>query len=100
MTSKEIGRHIVFIYAVKDDVFKVRKRAKFFDYISTVIPFINPSNSKDKLKEELRIRGYEDIPDDDLEEIAFFINDMRLLRNIANEYSNTATDYAPWHKLH
>ena len=47
---------------------------------------INPSNSKDKLKEELRIRGYEDIPDDDLEEIAFFINDMRLLRNIANEY--------------
>lgn len=84
--SKEIGRHIVFIYAVKDDVFKDTQRAKFFDYISTVIPFINPSNSKDKLKEELRIRGYEDIPNDDLEEIAFFINDMRLLRNIANEY--------------
>lgn len=84
--SKEIERHIVFIYAVKDDVFKDTQRAKFFDYISTVIPFINPSNSKDKLKEELRIRGYEDITDDDLEEIAFFINDMRLLRNIANEY--------------
>ena len=84
--SKEIERHIVFIYAVKDDVFKDTQRAKFFDYISTVIPFINPSNSKDKLKEELRIRGYEDITDDDLEEIAFFINDMRPLRNIANEY--------------
>ncbi len=84
--SKEIGRHIVFIYAVKDDVFKDTQRAKFFDYIATVIPFINPSNSKDKLKEELQIRGYEDIPDNDLEEIAFFINDMRLLRNIANEY--------------
>lgn len=84
--SKEIGRHITFIYAVKDDVFKDSQRAKFFDYISTVIPVINPSNSKDKLKEELRIRGYGDIPDDDLEEIAFFINDMRLLRNIANEY--------------
>ena len=84
--SKEIGRHITFIYAVKDDVFKDSQRAKFFDYISTVIPVINPSNSKDKLKEELRLRGYEDIPDDDLEEIAFFINDMRLLRNIANEY--------------
>lgn len=84
--SKEIERHIVFIYAVKDDVFKDTQRAKFFDYISTVIPFINPSNSKDKLKEELRIRGYEDITIPDLEEIAFFINDMRLLRNIANEY--------------
>ena len=84
--SKEIGRHIVFIYAVKDDVFKDAQRAKFFDYISTVIPVINPSNSKDKLKHELQIRGYNDIADDDLEEMAFFINDMRLLRNIANEY--------------
>lgn len=84
--SKEIGRHIVFIYAVKDDVFKDAQRAKFFDYISTVIPVINPSNSKDKLKHELQIRGCNDIADDDLEEMAFFINDMRLLRNIANEY--------------
>lgn len=84
--SKEIDRHIVFIYAVKDDVFKDTQRAKFFDYISTVIPVINPSNSKDKLKHELQIRGYKDIADEDLEEMAFFINDMRLLRNIANEY--------------
>lgn len=84
--SKEIGRHITFIYAVKDDVFKDSQRVKFFDYISTVIPVINLSNSKDKLKNELAIRGYLDILDDDLEEIAFFINDMRLLRNIANEY--------------
>ena len=65
--SKEIGRHIVFIYAVKDDVFKDEQRAKFFDYITTVIPIINPSNSKDKLKEALRLRGYEDIADDDLQ---------------------------------
>lgn len=84
--SKEIGQHIVFIYAVKDDVFKDAQRAKFFDYISTIIPVINPSNSKDKLKHELQIRDYNDIADDDLEEMAFFINDMRLLRNIANEY--------------
>ena len=84
--SKEIGRHIVFLYAVKDDVFKDTQRAKFFDYISTVIPIINPYNSKDKLKYELQRRGYKDIEDPDLEEIAFFINDMRLLRNIANEY--------------
>ena len=84
--SKEIGRHIVFIYAVKDDVFKDEQRVKFFDYITTVIPVINPSNSKDKLKEALQLRGYEDIADEDLEEMAFFINDMRLLINIANEY--------------
>lgn len=87
--SKIVGRHIVFLYAIKDDVFEDEARTKFFDYITTVIPVINPSNSKDKLKEALIERKFEDgeIPDDDLAEIAFFIQDMRTLTNIANEYS-------------
>lgn len=85
--SAVVGRKIKFIYAVKDDMFKDSSRTKFFDYITTVIPVINPSNSKDKLKEELEKRGHkEEIKADDLEDIAFFIDDMRLLKNIANEY--------------
>ncbi|EFI71235.1 MULTISPECIES: YobI family P-loop NTPase [Segatella] len=87
--SKIVGRHIVFLYAIKDDVFVDEARTKFFDYISTVIPVINPSNSKAKLKEALKDRGFDDneIPDEDLSEMAFFIQDMRILKNIANEYS-------------
>lgn len=87
--SKIVGRHIVFLYAIKDDVFINEARTKFFDYISTVIPVINPSNSKAKLKEALADRGFDEneIPDDDLSEMAFFIQDMRILTNIANEYS-------------
>ena len=87
--SKIVGRHIVFLYAIKDDVFEDEARTKFFDYITTVIPVINPSNSKAKLKQALVERGYEEneIPDEDLSEIAFFIQDMRILTNIANEYS-------------
>ena len=87
--SKIVGRHIIFLYAIKDDVFVDEARTKFFDYITTVIPVINPSNSKAKLKAALQARGFEDneIPDDDLSEIAFFIQDMRILTNIANEYS-------------
>lgn len=87
--SKIVGRHIVFLYAIKDDVFEDEARTKFFDYITTVIPVINPSNSKDKLKEALNDRGFQDgeISDGDLSEIAFFIQDMRILTNIANEYS-------------
>ena len=86
--SKIVGRHIVFIYAIKDDVFEDEARTKFFDYISTIIPVINPSNSKDKLKAALKERGFEEeeISDDDLSEMAFFIQDMRILTNIANEY--------------
>lgn len=87
--SKIVGRHIVFLYAIKDDVFEDEARTKFFDYITTVIPVINPSNSKEKLKEALNDRGFQDgeISDGDLSEIAFFIQDMRILTNIANEYS-------------
>lgn len=87
--SKIVGRHIVFLYAIKDDVFKDEARTKFFDHITTVIPVINPSNSKTKLKAALIDRGYDEneIPDDDLSDIGFFIQDMRILKNIANEYS-------------
>lgn len=86
--SKIVGRNIVFVYAVKDDIFLNEERTKFFDYITTVIPVINPSNSKDILKAALKERDLEDnvIKDGDLRDMAFFIQDMRILTNIANEF--------------
>ena len=85
--SKSVGRRIVFIYAVRDDMFLDEERTKFFDYITTVIPIINSSNSADKLREELEIKGFTDILDDVIDSLAFFIDDMRLLKNIVNEYA-------------
>lgn len=86
--SKIVGRHITFIYAIKDDIFKDEERTKFFDFITTVIPVINPSNSKDKFKSALEAKGCgnDGISDEDLSEMAFFIQDMRILTNIVNEY--------------
>ena len=70
--SKIVSRNIVFVYAVKDDIFLNEERTKFFDYITTVIPVINPSNSKDILKAALNERGLEDnvIKDGDLRDMA------------------------------
>lgn len=86
--SKIVDRHVTFVYAVKDDIFKDEERTKFFDYIVTVIPVINPSNSKDILKSALEAKGCgnDGVTDNDLSEIAFFIQDMRILTNIVNEY--------------
>lgn len=86
--SKEIQRHIVFVYAVKDDMFKDECRTKFFDYIISIIPVINSSNSKDILKLKLEKSGFPkgEISDDRLSGIAFFIKDMRSLINIVNEF--------------
>lgn len=84
--SNVIKRPIVFIYAVKDDLFIDEDRVKFFDYLITVIPTINPSNSKDILKSELADKGHTNFSDEDLSEMGFFIQDKRLLVNIVNEY--------------
>ncbi len=85
--SEMVGRTVKFIYAVKDDLFKDSARTKFFDYITTVIPVITTNNSKDKLKEALEELGHEgEISDEDIRDIAFHIDDMRLLQNIVNEY--------------
>ncbi|WP_289198129.1 hypothetical protein [Bacteroides acidifaciens] len=84
--SNVIGRSVVFLYAVKDDLFKNEDRVKFFDYIVTVVPTINPSNSKDRLKNLLSEKGHTNFNDDDLSEMGFFIQDMRMLINIVNEY--------------
>lgn len=84
--SKVVGRKIYFIYAVRDDLFVDADRVKCFDYITTVIPVINRSNAKDKLKAELAKRGVTEIKDKYLRELGFFLYDMRLLKNIANEY--------------
>lgn len=85
--SKSVGRKIVFIYAVRDDMFFDEERTKFFDYITTVIPIINSSNSADKLKEELENKGFSDFSAEVVGSLAFFIDDMRLLKNIVNEYA-------------
>lgn len=85
--SEIIGRTIKFVYAVKDDMFKDSSRSKFFDYITTVIPVITTTNSKDMLKRALKEQGHEgEVADDDIRDIAFHIDDMRLLYNIVNEY--------------
>lgn len=84
--SKVVNRRICFIYAVRDDLFMDEDRVKCFDYITTVIPVINSSNAKDKLKEELAKRGVTEINDSKLRELGLFLGDMRLLKNIANEY--------------
>lgn len=85
--SNSVGRKVTFIYAVKDDMFFDEERTKFFDYITTVIPIINSSNSADKLKDELEIKGFSDLNVEVIDSLAFFIDDMRLLKNIVNEYA-------------
>lgn len=83
--SKKVKQNVVFVYAIKDDMFMNKERTKFFDFIIPVIPVINNSNSKDKLQTVLKSSSYT-ISEDLISDISIFIDDMRLLYNIVNEF--------------
>ena len=87
--SEEIGRRIVFLYALKDDIFaNAEERTKFFDYIVPVIPFVNVSNSGDLFRRkitDLHIPEAE-VSSSFITDISAFVNDMRVLTNVVNEF--------------
>lgn len=87
--SQLVKRKIVFVYAIRDDMFQGHERIKFFDYIIPIIPFINPSNANDKLTELLKEEGLVDIFSPEfIDDVITFIDDidMRLLTNILQEF--------------
>ncbi len=84
-SEKTKSKEIVFVYAVRDDMFTDKERTKFFDFIIPVIPVINSSNSSEILLKKKKQFKYQ-LSDSLIEDISFFIDDMRLLHNITNEY--------------
>lgn len=93
-------KKITFIYALKDGLLgkEPEQLVKFFDYILPVIPYVNVSNSGDKMidilqksgyiKEENKsiIDSYEDLDKNFINDFSPYIKDMRVIYNICNEY--------------
>ena len=84
------NKPIVFVYAVRDDIFSKEDRTKFFDFIIPIIPVINATNSGEILLQRLteaKNNGIEhDISQGFVLDISPFISDMRILQNIYNEF--------------
>ncbi len=83
--STKVENEVVFIYAIKDDMFLDKDRTKFFDFMIPIIPVINSSNSNEKLLDIVKQNNYK-ISTELIDDISLFIDDMRLLYNIMNEY--------------
>ena len=88
--SNTIKHPIVFVYAVKDDIFTEEDRTKFFEFIIPVIPVINSTNSGEMMLELFKANGSEllkhDITLDYILDVSPYISDMRVLQNIHNEF--------------
>lgn len=79
---------IKFIYAIRDDIFnEEEERTKFFDYILPIIPIISNNNSQFKFIDIMKKIGLENIVDKKtLQDVSYFVNDMRIAINICNEF--------------
>lgn len=88
--NEMIKEKVVFVYAVKDNIFTKEDRTKFFDFIIPVIPIINSTNSGEVLQQflqEAKEHGIKhDISQNFVLDVAPYIADMRILRNIYNEF--------------
>ncbi len=81
---------IVFLYAVRDDIFTNADRTKFFDFIIPVVPVINSTNSGEVLINKItkaKEKGNKyDISQSFVLDISPYVSDMRILQNIYNEF--------------
>ena len=85
--NEGIKRRVRFLYALRDDIFANTDRTKFFEFIVPVIPIINHSNSIDKVLEQGRRIDLETKLDRQfVREVSRYLTDLRLIRNIFNEY--------------
>jgi hypothetical protein len=72
---------------LRDDIFSTKDRTKFFDFIIPIIPVIDGSNSYDQFIKHFRESGIIDRFDTYfLQELSLYIDDMRILKNVYNEY--------------
>lgn len=82
-----IKRRIIFIYAIKDNMFTKEDRTKFFDFIIPAIPIINSTNSGEKVLKKIQVDNIDaKLSDSFINTISVYIEDMRLLNNVFNEF--------------
>ena len=76
-----------FYYLIRDDLFQQNERTKFFDYILPVVPVMSKGNSYGRVIEIFSKYPRRDLLKDEvLENLSYYINDMRTLKNVYNEF--------------
>lgn len=76
-----------FFYLLRDDIYDSKDRTKFFDYIIPIVPVVDSSNSFDQFISHFEnTEIYERLDESFLQGLSLYIDDMRLLKNIYNEF--------------
>lgn len=84
---KESKPPLRFFYLLRDDIFVSKERTKFFDYIVPIVPVVDSSNSYDQFIAHFKEGGIFELFDENfLQGLSLYIDDMRILKNIYNEF--------------
>lgn len=108
--SRQVGRQVVFVYAIRDSVFEKidslesssspvsdvssdhvkeslqsASRTKFFDVIIPVVPFVSPDNARDVMTRAMKSADFK-IKPALIRLAARHVADMRMIHNIRNEF--------------
>ena len=76
-----------FFYLLRDDIYDSKDRTKFFDYIIPIVPVVDSSNSFNQFILHFKnTEIYERLDEGFLRGLSLYIDDMRLLKNIYNEF--------------
>ena len=87
LAKQQSGKTLRFFYLLRDDVFVSKDRTKFFDYIIPIVPVVDGTNSYDQFIEHLNKNDLtEKFEKKFLQGISLYIDDMRLLKNVCNEF--------------
>lgn len=87
LEKKKDKKVLRFIYLLRDDVFVSKDRTKFFDYIIPIVPVLDATNSYDQFILHLKKNDvYNKLDTKFLQGLSLYVDDMRLLKNICNEF--------------
>lgn len=88
LQRKKDGKAVLrFFYLLRDDIFISKDRTKFFDFIIPVVPVVDSSNSYNKFISHLKkMELYSSFNEGFLQGLSLYVDDMRLLKNICNEF--------------
>lgn len=85
--QKEKKKSLRFFYLLRDDIFVSKDRTKFFDFIIPVVPVIDSSNSFNEFITYFKDAEWlSKFNRNFLQQLSLYIDDMRLLKNIYNEF--------------
>ena len=86
-TNKK-NRVVKFVYLIKDGLFQTKDRTKFFDFILPIVPVVDSNTSEHYLRElfakDKNLKPI--VSEKTMRNISLYIDDMRILRNIFNEF--------------